>query len=222
MIAREVARRTEAAPLELEWDWAARIAEVLPDDVELTEVEVGARAEKAAALEMIVRRPISVLIGPAGTGKTTMLEALCADQSIAAGGVLLLAPTGKAVVQLSARTKTRAQTLAKFLRANERWDLDGGYYLNPQGPRYQGAKTVVIDEASMLTEEMLAATIEALEGVERLILCGDPRQLPPIGAGRPFADLVALLREHAGSGGGVAELRTVPPADRRRWGCHAR
>jgi hypothetical protein len=38
----------------------------------------------------------------------------------------------------------------------------------------------------MLTEEMLAATIDALAGVDRLILCGDPRQLPPIGAGRPL------------------------------------
>ena len=60
----------------------------------------------------------------------------------------------------------------------------------------------------MLTEEMLAATIDALAGVDRLILCGDPRQLPPIGAGRPFADFVALLRDEPGTGGGVAELRT--------------
>lgn len=45
----------------------------------------------------------------------------------------------------------------------------------------------------MLTEEMLAATIDALQGVERFILVGDPRQLPPIGAGRPFVDLVAYL-----------------------------
>ena len=67
----------------------------------------------------------------------------------------------------------------------------------------------------MLTEEMLAATIEAVAGVERLILCGDPRQLPPIGAGRPFADLVALLRDEPGSGGGVAELRTGRRQTRR-------
>ena len=42
----------------------------------------------------------------------------------------------------------------------------------------------------MLTEEMLAALIQALKGVQRLILIGDPRQLPPIGAGRPFLDIV--------------------------------
>lgn len=46
----------------------------------------------------------------------------------------------------------------------------------------------------MLTEEMLAATLSALQGVKRLILVGDHRQLPPIGAGRPFVDLVEWLR----------------------------
>jgi ATP-dependent exoDNAse (exonuclease V) alpha subunit len=56
-----------------------------------------------------------------------------------------------------------------------------------------GARTVIIDEASMLTEEMLGALIQALKGVHRLILIGDPRQLPPIGAGRPFADIVKHL-----------------------------
>ena len=45
----------------------------------------------------------------------------------------------------------------------------------------------------MLTEEMLASLIDALKGVERLILVGDPRQLPPIGAGRPFVDIVDQL-----------------------------
>ena len=45
----------------------------------------------------------------------------------------------------------------------------------------------------MLTEEMLAALIQALKGVHRLILIGDPRQLPPIGAGRPFVDIVKHL-----------------------------
>ena len=46
----------------------------------------------------------------------------------------------------------------------------------------------------MLTEEMLAALIQALKGVHRLILIGDPRQLPPIGAGRPFVDIVEAPR----------------------------
>jgi hypothetical protein len=53
---------------------------------------------------------------------------------------------------------------------------------------------VIVDECSMLTEEMMAALLEAVSGVHRLIFVGDPRQLPPIGAGRPFADIIARLQ----------------------------
>lgn len=57
----------------------------------------------------------------------------------------------------------------------------------------------------MLTEDQLAALIDALPLSTRLILVGDPRQLPPIGAGRPFVDLIAHLgRDYDGKG--IAEL----------------
>ena len=46
----------------------------------------------------------------------------------------------------------------------------------------------------MLTEDQLAAVIDGVKGVGRFILVGDPRQLPPIGAGRPFVDIVSRLR----------------------------
>jgi len=207
-IAADVTERMEGPPLDITWEWPKRIDEVLPKVASLDGAERDARAEKAAALEVIVRSRISALVGPAGTGKTSMLEALCNDRDLAARGILLLAPTGKAAVQLAMRTRKQARTLAQFLGKHSRWDMESGYYVAPDEARYQGAETVVIDEASMLTEEMLAATIDALAGVERLILCGDPRQLPPIGAGRPFADLVALLRDEPGTGGGVAELHT--------------
>src|SRR5208337_2042237 len=64
----------------------------------------------------------------------------------------------------------------------------------------------------MLTEEMLGALIQALKGVHRLVLIGDPRQLPPIGAGRPFVDLVKYLAPEGVNekfprvGSGYAEL----------------
>ncbi|MBN1173736.1 MAG: ATP-binding domain-containing protein, partial [Micromonosporaceae bacterium] len=59
--------------------------------------------------------------------------------------------------------------------------------------RIKSLKTVVVDEASMLTEEQLAALLDAVIGMERLVLVGDPRQLPPIGVGRPFVDIVRRL-----------------------------
>ena len=46
----------------------------------------------------------------------------------------------------------------------------------------------------MLTEEMLATTLDCLKGVKRFILVGDHRQLPPIGAGRPFLDIIHHLK----------------------------
>ena len=67
----------------------------------------------------------------------------------------------------------------------------------------------------MLTEEQLAAVIDGVKGVARFILVGDPRQLPPIGAGRPFVDIVNRVRpdeldsDASRDGAGCAEL-TVP------------
>ena len=66
----------------------------------------------------------------------------------------------------------------------------------------------------MLTEEMLAATLDGLDQVDRLILCGDPRQLPPIGAGRPFADMVAF--REAGRRRAVASFEPAPASRRER------
>lgn len=55
--------------------------------------------------------------------------------------------------------------------------------------------TVIIDESSMLTEEMFGALLSALNSAQRVIFVGDPNQLPPIGAGRPFVDLVRYLKQ---------------------------
>lgn len=168
---------------------------------QLDELEERARTEKAAGLSALHDAPLSVLIGPAGTGKTTLLRALVEYAGVGAGNVLLLAPTGKAKVQLETKVKLPAKTLASYLSATRRYDGETGRYVvwGDRQPRYNYS-LVVIDEASMLTEEMLAATLDSLTGVKRFILVGDPRQLPPIGAGRPFVDLVNKLRPDSVTG----------------------
>jgi hypothetical protein len=165
---------------------------------EVDELEDRARSEKAAGLSALHDAPLSVLIGPAGTGKTTLLRSLVEYVGVKSGNVLLLAPTGKAKVQLETKVGLPAKTLASYLSATRRYDGETGRYLvwGDQQPR-NNCGLVVIDEASMLTEEMLAATLDSFTGVKRLILVGDPRQLPPIGAGRPFVDLVNKLRPEA-------------------------
>jgi len=151
------------------------------------------RQEKAAALAELAASRFSVLIGAAGTGKTTLLKFLCRAAPIQSRGVLLLAPTGKARVRLQQATGVEARTLAQFLRPARFNDATQNYCVIGDIERYSSCKTVIVDESSMLTEDMLAALFDALSGVDRIILVGDPSQLPPIGAGRPFVDIVKLL-----------------------------
>lgn len=195
----EFTRRAKAKKRHrVEADWASELDDLLgpadPADAE----EVLAREEKVAALEELAAARASVLIGPAGTGKTTLLAALCRQPSVRASGVLLLAPTGKARVQLEkgfarAGGSPRARTIAEFLVRSARYLPETGAYCRSGEPPAADFGTVIIDEASMLTEEQLDAVLDSVTNVQRLVLVGDPRQLPPIGAGRPFVDLVAFL-----------------------------
>lgn len=187
-------------------NWRSELDQLLgplPSETEERKKEERAREEKAAALEEIAASRFSVLVGPAGTGKTTLLSVLCSRSEIYKDKILLLAPTGKARVRMedvARRAGTQnfeAKTLAQFLCPREgtkRYDPLTQRYFLANKPGAKVGRTVIVDECSMLTEEMMAALIEALSGVHRLIFVGDPRQLPPIGAGRPFADTIAHLQ----------------------------
>ena len=196
----------------------------LPDDVADKEIEIKARYEKSDALKEIFASRLSVLVGAAGTGKTTLLKMLCELNDVASGGILLLAPTGKARVQLETRTGiTGGFTIAQFLmHLGDRYNPETGRYVVTGSPdRCRDFRTVIVDECSMLTEEQLAALLDGLSGVDRLVLVGDPRQLPPIGSGRPFVDIVQELEplgiEHLFPqvGRGFAKL-TIPRRQRGR------
>ena len=96
-IARTVRRRRGAARHGVDADWRSLLDAELGNfdaDSEDGQVEKAARTEKAAALAVLAAARVSVLIGPAGTGKTTLLKILCQHPSISSDGVLLLAPTG--------------------------------------------------------------------------------------------------------------------------------
>lgn len=197
-----VTKRSKAPRHNVDVDWRAELDNrlgPLPLAEEEREKEDRARLEKAAALAEIATSRFSVLIGSAGTGKTTLLSVLCQRPEVHGDGILLLAPTGKARVRMEAVAKQagisnyEAYTLAQFLSRSKRYDGSTQRYRLTGEPGDKGARTVIVDECSMLTEEMMAALLEALSGVNRLIFVGDSRQLPPIGAGRPFVDIIAHL-----------------------------
>jgi hypothetical protein len=158
---------------------------------------VSALNEQAEALRRVTSRKLTALVGRAGTGKTSTLGALLLCAPLLKQGILLLAPTGKARVRLGQATDAEAMTVAQFLYRLGRYDGVRQRPLFTGTEKYRKEKTVVIDECSMLTMDDLMAVLEALDlvHVQRVILVGDPNQLPPIGVGRPFADFVANLEQ---------------------------
>ena len=171
-----------------------------------------ARIEKAKALKILQSSKISVLLGSAGTGKTSALGIFASSKEIKDDGVLALTPTGKARVQLenafkSNNVEAEFMTVAQFLMRSGGFNWSTMTYKIPNEPSSSIAKTVIIDESSMLTEEMFAGILKLVDShALRIIFTGDPNQLPPIGAGRPFVDFIYYLKRTSPEK--VAELKT--------------
>ncbi len=182
--------------------------------------EKAALEEKDAALRTLFSRRLSVLTGGAGTGKTSALKVFLQELTRAEGRhpTLLLAPTGKARVRLSTKTGRNAMTIHQFLLA-QGWFVPEIFALKAESEErpYQ-ATTVVIDECSMIPTDLFGTLLRALDSgpLSRLILVGDPNQLPPIGPGRPFADIIEWLRkEHPDC---IASLTTCMRTDEAEEG----
>ena len=156
-----------------------------------------ALAEKVEALGKLFSRRLSILTGGAGTGKTSVLSVFLEELVRVEGRhpILLLAPTGKARVRLSTKTKRNAMTIHQFL-LKQGWFAPDTFALKREsGQSAFQAKTVIIDECSMIPTDLFGTLLCALDTgpLSRLILVGDPNQLPPIGPGRPFADIIEWL-----------------------------
>jgi exodeoxyribonuclease V alpha subunit len=166
-------------------------------------------AAQASACASIFRKPLAVVTGAAGTGKTTVICALirAVRQTEGDGApIAVMAPTGKASDRVRAKLHQRGiarvdtSTVHSFL-AKGGW-LNDNLTLRRRGGKKDGAGTLIIDEASMLDLGLMASLVRSIDWrqVRRLILVGDPNQLPPIGRGRVFADTIIWMdRKNDGS-----------------------
>jgi hypothetical protein len=166
---------------------------------------------QVAVCEEVFARPLSVVSGAAGTGKTTVINALlqAIERSDGRGATFqLLAPTGKAAERLRDATDKRypTATIHSFLAKNA-WLNDNLTFRRHGGTREDSVATIVVDEASMLSLDLLATLLRAVQwkAVRRLILVGDPNQLPPIGRGRAFADVIDWLNDAADGSVGILQ-----------------
>lgn len=182
------------------WDYevtaAERLADILKDPAlpvmeiprELRAGDILLSEQQREAIELALNSRLSVILGGAGCGKTTLIEAIvhcfreCNDAFVP---YVVAAPTGKAARNLTERTGIEARTVhgalgkspdANFLDAVS-WNCIG---------------LVVIDEASMVSLEMLAGILNRVRRNCRVVLLGDPNQLLSVGAGNILSDLLTL------------------------------
>ena len=147
----------------------------------------------------IFSKPICVLSGAAGTGKTTVIKAIVENIERVHGqaaGFLLMAPTGKAAERIKTQTEKNSMTIHSHLASNG-W-LNKNFTLKRiGGSKGQDVNTIIIDECSMIDLNLFATLLRSINwnSVQRLILVGDPNQLPPIGRGKVFSDAIAWLNK---------------------------
>jgi len=156
--------------------------------------------EQVGALEKLYTSRLSVLTGTAGTGKTTVIQSLVQGikENEPSHDFLLLAPTGKAALILRDRindAKVKVLTIHGFLM-RKKWINKNNFTLKLSGDISQPS-TVIVDECSMIDISLFATLLRALDmnNIERMILVGDYNQLPPIGPGKFFFDLITYLKK---------------------------
>ena len=181
------------ATAELEAELAARVHELVGAEPSerLARAPTGddrLTDEQRTALRAAFTDRLSVITGGPGTGKTASIKTIALRAAERGARVMLVAPTGRAAVRMSETGGLQARTVHSALG----WIPDG----NPARPTRDehdplGCDLLIVDETSMANLELLVVLLRAVGDSTHVVLVGDADQLAPVGAGKPFAELVA-------------------------------
>jgi exodeoxyribonuclease V alpha subunit len=141
--------------------------------------------EQWAAVRAAFGARVSVLTGGPGVGKTKCTKEIVAEAEAANATIALCAPTGRAARRLEEATGHEAMTIHRLLE----WMPGREPAFRPGRPL--PADLVIVDESSMLNLRLAEVLLGGLAESTHVVLVGDADQLPPIGAGKPFEDLIS-------------------------------
>jgi exodeoxyribonuclease V alpha subunit len=145
----------------------------------------GLTEEQWAAVRGAFAARVSVLTGGPGVGKTVCTREIVLEAEAAHATIALCAPTGRAARRLEEATGHEAQTIHRLLE----WMPGREPAFRPGRPL--PADLVIVDESSMLNLRLAEVLLAGLAETTHIVFVGDADQLPPIGAGKPFEDLIA-------------------------------
>jgi ATP-dependent exoDNAse (exonuclease V), alpha subunit - helicase superfamily I member len=148
---------------------------------------------QAQAIEQSLTHPIFLLTGGPGTGKTTIINAIVAaygklndvtlDPASDDYAISLAAPTGRAAKHMGESTGLPAMTIHRLLGLTGTEDDE---FAEPS----LDCKLLIIDEMSMVDTKLFKTLIKAVQPGTQVVLVGDKDQLPSVGPGQIFSDLI--------------------------------
>ena len=141
------------------------------------------------AVELAAEHGVLILTGGPGTGKTTTVRGIVSLFERMGLAIVLAAPTGRAAQRLGELTGREAQTVHRLLGMS--WNEATHEVTFTKGEKEPlEADAVIVDEMSMVDLPLFAALLRALRPGTRLVMVGDADQLPSVGPGNVFSDLI--------------------------------